>query len=169
MLTIETGTGNPLATSYVTVAEATSYLTARGLDANWLDLTPTEQEQKLLRAMDYMAQAYRTRWRGWRSTTNQALDWPRQGVQLFDLPVAAVIQYNTMPVEVKNAQIELALRALTVELAPDEQRGVLAESVTGVSVTYDPRSPQAVKFRAVDMMLRHLLASSGAMTPMGRA
>jgi hypothetical protein len=170
MIVVETGVALATANSYNTVAEATAYLTARGKDSAWLDLSPAEQEQKLMIAMDYLAQAYRLRWRGWRTNTVQALDWPRQGVPLFDMPVAAVVEYNVIPREVKNAQVELAYRALTGELAPDLTRGVLAESVGSLSVTYDPRSPQFIQFRALDMLLApYLQRSSGVMHPIGRA
>jgi hypothetical protein len=165
---IETGLGDPNATSYASTADADAYLAARGLDAAWVDLTPTEKEQLLQRACDYMAQSYRSNWRGYRANSQQALDWPRQGVQLFDLPTAAQIPYDVIPVEVKNAQIELAVRAIDGPLLSDLSRGVLAESVGAVSVTYDRTSPQQTRFIGVDAMLAHLFRSHGVMVQLGR-
>lgn len=166
---IEDGTGRFDATSYVSVSEASTYLADRGMDADWIDLSNLEREQKLLRAMDYMAQMYRGSWRGYRSSTKQALDWPRQGVQLFDMPVNQQIDYNVIPREVKAAQVELALRAIAMpSLMADEERGVISETVGSVSVTYDRLSPQRARFVAIDAMLSYLMGGRGIMVPLVR-
>lgn len=167
-LMIEDGNGRPDATSYVTLAEASAYLAARGRDSDWIDLSETEQGALLVRAMDYLA-GYRARWKGYRVNTEQALDWPRQSVVLHDLPTIALVPYNSIPREVKAAQIELASRAMTVDLAPDLERGVISESVGTLSVTYDRWSPQQSRYRAVDALLAPLLQSMGIMVPVGRA
>jgi hypothetical protein len=171
-LIIETGAGVPNASSYVSVAEASAYLGARGLDAAWADLDTLDQEALLARACDYMQAAYRGRWKGYRCNDTQALDWPRQGVLLTDLPYGALVQYTTIPREVKQAQIELALRQLadrTTPLMQDLTRGVLAESVGSLSTTYDIHSPQQVRYAQVDSLLSPYLTSSGVMVRLGRS
>lgn len=171
-LIIEDGSGVALADSYVSVEQANAYHAKHG-NAAWADMDYADKESALVRATDYMMQAYRARWKGFRSNLGQALDWPRQSVILTDMGINYMVPYTSIPEEVKKACAELALRAMTggvaTDLAPDQERGVLSESVTGVSITYDPRSPQAVRFRAIDMLLQPYLASFGAMTPLGRS
>lgn len=169
---LEDGTGVPNADSYVTVAEADAYVTARGLGLSWLALDDAAKQAYLVRAVDYMAAAYRGRWKGYRRATLQGLDWPRQGVMLTDLPYGALVQYNTIPEEVKRAQIELALRQMTRAdnpLMQDLERGVLSETVGPLSTTYDTHSPQQTRYAQVDNMLAPYLASSGVMVRLGRA
>lgn len=171
-LVIETGALVPGANSYVSAQDATAYLAARGMDAAWSDLDVSGQEALLARAADYMQAAYRNRWKGYRRTDTQSMDWPRQGVLVSDLPYGALVQYNVIPNEVKAAQIELALRQMADTSAPlmaDLSRGVSAERVGSIHVTYDTGSPQQVRFAQVDSLLMPYLLSVGSMVRMGRS
>jgi hypothetical protein len=169
-LIVEDGTNVPDAESYVDVATADAYLAARGMDSDWLAKTDTEKEALLRRAMDYMRAAYRGRWKGWRAREPQALDWPRQGVVLHDLPYNGNVRFDTIPREVQQAQIELAVRQLatTGPLMTDLSRATVSESVGSVAVTYDVHSPQQVRYAQVDALLGPYLASTGIMVQVGR-
>ena len=106
-----------------------------------------------------MLQTYRARWQGVRATQDQALDWPRYGVEANGYYVAS----NTVPVDVANACADLALRALTEDLNPDLERGIVREKVGPLETEYDRFSQQAKRFSAVDGALSAYLVGGGAM------
>jgi hypothetical protein len=151
-LIVEDGTGKADAESYISVADATAYHAARG-NAAWAALaSDAVREQMLRKATDYMEQAYSERWKGERATTDQALSWPRSGVHGVDSDV--------VPSAVSRACAELALRAISGDLAPDLSGQVKSETVGPISVTYADGARQQVKFQAVDSMLSALLEGS---------
>ena len=77
-LIVEDGTGRADAESYASVSVADAYHTARGNTA-WAALATTALKEAALRkATDYLGQTYGLRWKGYRMTTTQALDWPRE-------------------------------------------------------------------------------------------
>lgn len=92
-IVVEDGSGsNPLANSYITVAEAQAYATARGYTL------PTAVEPLLIQAMDY----FRTlNWAGQRTSEAQPLAWPRTGI--------CGVADNEIPQSLKDAQARLAL------------------------------------------------------------
>jgi len=154
---VESGTGSATAESYISVADASTYHTARGNTA-WAGLaSDTVREQCLRKATDYMRQAYRSRWQGYKVNEDQALDWPRYDVEVEGWGVDSDI----VPEEVKRACAELALKASAAELAPDLTQGVTSETVGPISVTYDKNSPQRVRYAAIDAMLAPFLTSGG--------
>jgi len=162
MLIVETGTGMAGAESYVTVAEADTYHTARGNEASWSDLDTDVKEQFLRRATDYMIEVYRQRWKGRRLNFTQALDWPRYGVQVEDIGYDRYIAYlpaNSVPQAVKNACAELALRAKSGELSPDIKREVVEKTIGPIRTVYAAGAPQYVRYRAIDNLLAPMLES----------
>lgn len=160
-LIVETGAGSPDSESYVSVADATTYHASRG-NAAWAALaTDALREQALRKATDYIAQQYRGKWKGYRSNTTQALDWPRRAVPIEDSAIVNYIPFNSIPEEVKNACCELALRASAADLSPDLERATASESVGSLSVTYVQGAPQNTVYRAIDQLLRPLLINGG--------
>lgn len=163
-LVVETGSASATAESYISVADADLYFSNRG-NAAWAALSTTQKEQNLRKATDYMVGVYRLRWKGYRKTATQALDWPRSFVYLEAFTQGAVGSYpylvgdTVVPNEVKNACCELAIKAATAELAADLSRGVLSEKIDAITIQYDPASPEAVRYRAVDNMLATYLKS----------
>ncbi len=166
-LNVETGSGSATAESYSSVADADTYLAARGHTA-WAALANGAKEIALRQATDYMQQYYGGRWAGLRTSSTQALDWPRAWVPLRDTPFAYVAN-NTIPAEVKNACISLALRASTSELAPDIEPQTTSETVGPISVTYAAGSRQTVRYQAIDNMLAAYLTSGANMAKVVRA
>ena len=160
-LIVEDGSGKSDAESYCTVAFATAYHAARG-NAAWAALADDATRESLLRkATDYMLQTYRLRWSGYRVTATQALDWPRSWVVRPDLTSAAMGGYaptsylasDVVPVEVQKACAELALRASTIDLAPDVARVKTREKIDVLEFEYSEGSPAYTQFRAVDNLL----------------
>ena len=165
---VEDGTGTAGAESYVSAADADLYHINRG-NTGWPDLDADVKEQALRRAADFMVGTYRGRWKGYRAQLTQSLDWPRKAVILTDTSINYQIPFNQIPVEVKNAQCELALRTATsTNLAPDLTQNVLHESVGSLQTSYDRYTSQSPRFRQVDIMLRHLLTNMGASSPLTR-
>jgi hypothetical protein len=162
-LIVEDGTIVPGAESYISVADASTYHTARGNTA-WAALaTDALREAALRRATDYMRQAYRSRWQGYKVNEDQALDWPRYDVEVEGYAVDSDI----VPTEIKNACAELALRASAADLNPDLTQGVLSEQVGSIQVTYDKASPQFTRHRAIDAILSPYLKAGGGGCSMG--
>lgn len=156
-LEVEDGTGKADAESYISVADATTHHADRGNSA-WAGLaSDTVREQMLRKATDFMEAYYGDRWKGERTTTTQALSWPRTGVCQNDSEIAS----NVVPVAVQRACAELALRAIAGDLAPDLAAQVKSETVGPISTTYADGARQQVKYQAVDGMLSNLLNGSG--------
>lgn len=166
-LIVEDGSKVAGAESYVSVAEATLYHSNRG-NAAWALLTTAKMEEALRRATDFMVQDYRARWKGFRFSTAQALDWPRSNCIIEDGPYNALVAVTIVPQAVKDACAILALTASAAVLAADLEQQSLSETVGPLSVTYDKSSPQYTRYRAVDMLLRPYIASSGAMSKLER-
>jgi hypothetical protein len=167
----EDGTGKADAETYVSLSAATTYHANRG-NAAWANLaSDAVREQCLRKATDYMLSVYRDRWAGYRNTVTQALDWPRSDVQMRDGPGRASFSYgspsyypnNTVPAAVANACAELALRAATGPLIPDEGQMVKRQKVGPVEVEFQDYSRATKTYRAIDTLLAPLLAAGGGL------
>lgn len=156
MLETEDGTGKANAESLITVADADTYFTGRGI-TNWATLSTTEKEQALRRATDYMEQVYGLKWKGARTTDTQALSWPRYDVCANGFDVAS----DVVPVVVQRGCAELALKAAAGELAPDVGRLTKRETVDVITVEYETGAAPYTRYRAVDNMLAPYLESVG--------
>jgi hypothetical protein len=145
------------------VADANDYHKKRGNTA-WAELTTEQKEICLRKATDYMVEVYRLNWAGVRAEDTQALDWPRYLVPRLD--AEALYSYyaeDEVPREVENACAELALRAISGDLAPDLDRLTKRERLDKIEVEYDTVNGFAYKkYRAIDNMLRPLM-KQGAM------
>jgi hypothetical protein len=153
------------AESYISVADATAYHAARG-NAAWGALaSDTIREQLLRKATDYMLQAYGPRWKGTRVAYDQALDWPR-----YDAVVNGYyVDSEIVPVPVANACAELALRAATASLSPDQGPQKKSTTVGPISVTYADGTRQNQKFTAADNMVAPYLMGGTSMIAVVRA
>ena len=162
-LICEDGSGKSDSESYISVADASTYHTARGNTA-WAALTTDAlREAALRRATDYMRQAYRSRWQGYKVNEDQALDWPR-----YDVVVEGyAIDDEIVPTEIKNACAELALKAATADLLADQSQGVVREKVGPIEVEYDKSSPQSTRYKAIDAILSPYLKAGGGGINMG--
>ncbi|MRW88862.1 hypothetical protein GJ699_02570 [Duganella sp. FT80W] len=163
-LITETGAGLPNAESYISVADATAYHAGLG-NAAWAALaSDTLREQALRKATLYMLQTYRSRWKGVRTTSTQALDWPRYDVEVPDVGYGrfvSILASNVVPAEVRNACAELALRVASgVDLSPDLERTISRETVGPITTEYEGGAAESPRFKAVDRMLAPYLCGS---------
>ena len=89
---VEDGTGKANAVAYVSLAFVSSYQAARGRAA-WSTLaSDAVREQCIVRATDYIDLRFGHKFRGWKQSKAQALQWPRRdavdnsGHSLDDVP-----------------------------------------------------------------------------------
>ena len=162
-LIVEDGTGKSNAESYISVADADTYHSNRD-NTDWAALTTAEKERLLRIATDYMVAVYRLRWDGYRYVNTQALDWPRIYVPVRDIcsvnAYPEYVDFDVVPVQVKNACAELALKANNETLLADQTQGVTREKVGPIEVEYDKFSPQFKRYLQIDAMLNIYFASS---------
>ena len=172
-LVVETGAGLASAESYASTTDADTRLANFGY-TSWAGLNTTQKEQFLRLATEFMGNTYRNRWVGYRASATQALDWPRTLAEKIDLisPYAYSTYYdnNVVPVEVKNACIDLAYKVSTgVELAPDIDPVQKKVKVGPIEVEFDPQGNVATIFRAIESKLAPLLSNgAGPMTTLVR-
>ena len=161
-LIVEDGSGLSTSESYISVSDADARHTALGNTA-WTGADAVK-ESALRRATQYMTQAYRQRWKGTRLLREQALDWPRYGVFVDNFYLDTVV----VPDDVANACADLALRALTNDLAPDTERAVVREKVGPLETEYAPYAPQSTSWTAINMALAPYMKSGGVNVPLVR-
>lgn len=147
-LIIEDGSGRADANCYADLAFADSYHAVRDRD-DWAAATIDAREAALIKATDCL-DAGRA-FRGHPETQEQALAWPRCCAEDDSGRIISGV-----PEAVRRACAELAWRALTEDLLPDEARGgrVTSESLGPISTTYANDAPTGTVRRLVDGLLR---------------
>ena len=160
MLITETGAGLADAESYASVAAADARCASLGLIA-WAALDEPAKEIALRRATLFMV-TYRTQWAGRRVYQKQALDWPRYNVAVDGF----IVPSTTVPVDVVNACIDLAVRAGNGEdLLPDLDTGsnAIKKDKTGPLETeyFQNTTDARERFVAVDALLVQYFGSAG--------
>lgn len=158
-LLVEDGTGVVGAESYQTVAAADTYHSNLGNSA-WAALSTPVKEQSLRKATNYMTQEFQSRWKGYRIDADQALDFPRSSVIVFDSFIAS----NIVPEPVKNACAELALKANSGALNPDSTQNVKAKTIGPIKIEYDQYSSQNKRYDSIEQMLAPYLTGSSGIT-----
>lgn len=155
-ITIEDGSIVAGANSFVTVAEVRTFATERGV--NSLPTDDLEVEALIIKSMDYLF-GKESSFKGVRAVYSQELPWPRAQVYLREAPVGS----NEIPVELKKAQMQLVLEAVSQDLDPNGAgREVIREKVDVVEVQYNPTGNSTVRprFHKVDRWLEPLMKSS---------
>ena len=148
-LVVETGTGGASSESLCGVADSLTYHAARG-NNTWATITTAQQEQALRRATDYMEAVYSQRWAGTRTTSTQALSWPRYNVFVNGY----VTSSSAVPKPVIAACAELALRAAAGELLSDSTQQKTRTKVDVIEVEFDKYSPASTQYLAITAMLQ---------------
>jgi hypothetical protein len=171
---VEDGSIVANANSYNSVADADAYFALRG-NTVWDGLDPTDQKAPfLVLAVDYLQQAFRTRWKGWRANVDQTLDWPRWNVEQIDVsggygPFPRFYMPNVVPQEIKSAQLELAVRLNNGDLAPDVERLEASVKVGSIQIVYDNNFSPNTVYPVVERLLKPFVHSTGIMSQVRRA
>jgi hypothetical protein len=174
-LTVEDGTIKAGAESYISASDATTFHSNRGNTA-WTG-TDAVKEAALRRAATYLDGHYRRRWKGQKvKPTTQAMEWPRVGVKLvdgdilyydvtpsfYDSELMGFLAIDAIPQRLKDAQCELALRALSGDLAADGESNIIREKVDVLETEYSPNAGKgAATYPVVDQLLSDLLKPLG--------
>src|SRR4030065_358352 len=153
-LIVETGLEVANADAYATLVYIADYHDKNGNTA-WAAITnDAPREGYVRKATAYMTQMYIERWKGYRVTSTQPLDWPRAWVELPASVFGGYVDQATIPNEVKNACAEYALKAITeTSLMPDATQNIKKEIVGPITVEYDQFSAQATRYSSIDAML----------------
>jgi hypothetical protein len=170
-LTIDATAGGSAANSFVTLAEAASYLEARLNTTTW-DAADTDTQNRAL--VEATREVSNKEFIGQRSTDTQALSWPRWNATNPDSPTGWLYASDVVPDRVKNATIELAFQfvnAGTTDLASvDSNAGVIEKTVDVLTTRWSEyRRPTGMaRFPRVLDYLRPLLCGSSSSVPLIR-
>lgn len=154
-LIIEDGSVVANSNSYASDAELKAYALLRG---KTVPATQPEREALLVLAMDYI-ESYRAQFIGEKTDYTQPLQWPRSGAYIDGYDVG----YNTIPQELKNAQMEAAIISNSNSLLQTGSvKNVQKEKVDVIERTYfSGGSWEAIRTDTVDVYLDVLLSNSG--------
>lgn len=165
--------GSASANSFVTLAQAQTYVDGRLNIDLWTAATTDSQNRALVEATrelcnrDYI---------GRRVDSTQVLEWPRWYAVNPDAPIGGVTYYSTtiIPDRIKDATCELALQFIiagTTDIASiDPTIGVIEKTVDVLTTRYaEPqlRAKGLARFPRVMAYIRPLLSDSGS-TPLIR-
>lgn len=158
-IVVENGTGVTNANSCVSIADARTYATDRGIK---FPADDDEVAAMLIRAMDYL-EAQECRFQGKRTSPTQALAWPRIGVTLN----CDEVPPNVIPKLLIAAQVQLAMATnagfdLQPNISPQDY--VTREKVGPIETKYaDPVSVGIMPtFTAVNALLAPLFGECAA-------
>lgn len=147
-MTITVGTD-----TYLSVANADTYWSNRN-NSVWSAASTAAKEAALRQATKYVDGAFN--FVGYQIITN-VLAWPRDGAQVTQGNFAGMVYDNTtIPPQVKDAVAELALEALSADLAPTQARGgaVKREKVDVIEVEYMDWAPSGKVYAFAAMILK---------------
>jgi len=152
-ITVENGTNVPNANSYNTIAEFRAFALNRGVALSSVDDTLAAM---LIQATDYL-ESKAEKYKGLPTNTDQALQWPRTGVYIYEVELAS----NSIPKQLKIAQLMLGLAVNDgLKLLPNfsPQDYVVEEVVGPIKTKYaDPVSVGIENtFTGVDAFLEPL-------------
>jgi len=94
--TVEDGTGLSSSNAYASVDDVTTYITDRGGNDTWGGKPSAEKQAEIIVASDYIDARWGGQFRGYRTSSTQAMEWPRAsayddaGYTLEEVPTAIV-------------------------------------------------------------------------------
>lgn len=116
---IDATVGGTVSNSYVTLDEANAYFSSRNFSSAWEDVEdPNSFLITATNQIDWFMQ-----FNGKRTTTTQALSWPRTDV--YDSRLDEYVASDIIPNKVKYATLELVLSSLSADrFADDDMAGI---------------------------------------------
>jgi hypothetical protein len=165
---IDATAGGASANSFVTLAEATTYMQGRMNSDAFDNATTDEQNRSLVEAtrdvsvMEYV---------GRRASSTQVLSWPRWGATDPDSAYGWLFVSTVVPQRIKDATCELAFQYLSAgssDLASaDPNAGVIEKTVDVLTTRWQPfqRPTGLSRFPRVLNLIRPLLAAGTGDSP----
>lgn len=123
------------ANSYCTVAEADAYHATVLHAETWLTASTTTKQTALIMATRLLDAMFD--WAEWRTTEEQALEWPRVGIMAKN-QLDFLDEYE-IPIELKNAEAEFARQLIDADRTADnaaETAGLSALTAGPISLTF---------------------------------
>ena len=153
-ITVEDGTGLNNADAYVSIAYCDLYHSNLE-NSSWTG-TDAVKEAAIRKATTYLDSSYS--WKGYIVKETQSLGFPRN--YLYDKDGRDIS--NSIPVAVKQAVAELALKALSEDLLSDTSNSdyVKKEKVDVIEIEYQPGVSTQKRYNFVDRLLTGLILSS---------
>lgn len=167
-LTVEDGTGKADAESYASEAQYKARCDAIGV--SYAGLTDNQIGQRLRLGFEHMGQEYRLRWAGYRTSTTQAGDWPREEVPMVDGPGRGrfpnYYANNVVPSAIVTANIDFAIKAGDGDLTPDQTQAIKSvrervEGVVDTETVYADYSKATKSYPAIEARLAPFFAVQG--------
>lgn len=159
-LIVEDGTGLSTAESYISVADADTYIAAyRGANTTWDAATDTAKEVAARQATKYLDGT--SSWKGMKEFSTQALAWPR--IYAYD---ETGIAYDGIPVALEQATAEVMFLIVTGETITETvTRGgqTVREKVDVIEVEYSQSASVQPHFPIISRLVADLVASGGGM------
>lgn len=169
-LIVETGTGVSGADSYISLADANTYVSNHGTSAAWSAAPEASKEQALRLATQYIDLKYGDRFKGCKTWNSQAkrqsLQWPRRGAIDND---GYEYSDDELPACLLSAVVEAALRVI----AGDDLLGVMdtgiiaSESSTigplSQSISYVGGKGPYKQYPKIQALIRPIINSSTQM------
>lgn len=162
-LTVEDGTMPEGANTYADMDFVNAYLASRGV-AGWAEADADSRAAALIRAADVLNSYY---WKGETAEPGRVMTWPRKGMCYAG---GVGVPENSVPVQVQNAQCEIAGAVIAGDTDPlaqvDTAKGaVTSEKVDVIGVSYTDPSTNSYSgktgYPAVDGLLRPFLGGMG--------
>ena len=162
---VETGSGSSTATSYVTLVNLKQYWDNMGY--SYAAITDAELQAHANKATKIIDGQYFSVWPGERSTSTQALQWPRINAAY---PGGLLISSSTIPQELQDALSEMAyVKSAGTDIAPVDtsQGNVLEYNVRVEGAVSEGKVYAKGTFRehpiipAVDDLIRMLTGRTG--------
>lgn len=152
-IVVEDGSGLSNSNSYISVADADTYLTYNDhIIATWTALSTTEKENALIRATMYLDRYMN--WNGYKVNSENALRWPRSNVKDLD---GFYFSISEIPEQVQRAVAELGYLLSQSDLDDDPaSKGISEVTVDVIRVKFDKTDRSGPVPSAIRSMLRGL-------------
>ena len=154
-LIIEDGTIVANANSFITLAEARTFATARGVTLTGVD---ADLEVFVIKAMDYLIE-FEPKLKGIRVGNAQTLMYPREGVRYY----REILDDSAIPVELKNAQAQAVMEiASGIDPTPNGPNNTIKRNKVGPieQEFFAGGASSKTTLKKVEVILRPLLKTN---------
>ena len=158
-LIVEDGTGLSTAESYISVADADTYIAAyKGADTAWDAATDSAKEIAARQATQYLDGAYN--WKGEIYSSGQALDWPRNYIYndrgLMEVGIPTKLEQATAEI------MFLIVGGTSISINIDKAKQTKREKVDVIEVEYESGASNQPSFPIVNRLLADFVMNSGS-------